>query len=259
MLAVALNVRRSLMSSRHAQQLARRCAWGALVGLLATGPSCGKKEPPPRAPQLEEPTVSSSDEEDEGSVTSEIGGLNEAKVSFAFKQSLKGLTRCIEQGASRNEYLSGEVSFFVLIGRSGSLSEAYVERSTLGDRETEKCMLAVLGEQTWPKPVGGEKGEARKSFTFDLQSDVRPPVDWESSELDPTLRKLARKIEACKNGVDGPFQTTLYVDTSGRALGAGIAPPSAAGEESVDCLVEVLMEARYPSPGSWPAKVQFEL
>jgi hypothetical protein len=51
----------------------------------------------------------------------------------------------------------------------------------------------------------------------------------------------------------------MYVGTDGHALSVGVTPPDSHGEAAVDCLVGVLKEAKYPSPGSWPAKVTFTL
>jgi hypothetical protein len=42
-------------------------------------------------------------------------------------------------------------------------------------------------------------------------------------------------------------------------LSVGVTPPDDQGESAVDCLVEVLKHAKFPSPGSWPAKVSFSL
>ena len=52
---------------------------------------------------------------------------------------------------------------------------------------------------------------------------------------------------------------TVYVDPDGGALTAGVASSDDSGEEAADCVVGVLKDAKYPSPGSWPAKVTFEL
>jgi hypothetical protein len=38
-----------------------------------------------------------------------------------------------------------------------------------------------------------------------------------------------------------------------------MAPPDEQGEDAVDCIVDVLKQAKFPSPGSWPAKVTFTL
>ena len=191
-------------------------------------------------------------------VSSEIGGLNEEKVNATFESSLSGLERCLQQGAARVELLGGSVSFFVKIDTEGKVDVAYLEKSTLGDRETEKCMLDALRSKKWPKPVGGEHGLARKSFDFDPPNDVRAPVDYDQHHLGKGLEKVAGKLAACKSG-KGSYEATMYVGTDGTVLAAGVTPPSEDGEGSVDCLVSTLKAATFPSPGSWPAKVTFTL
>ncbi len=145
------------------------------------------------------------------------------------------------------------------IGAGGRVEHAHLERSTLGERETETCMLGVVRHQSWPAPVGGQHGVAKKGFDFDPPNDVRAPEAWDGDRVAGTLRGLQSRIRSCRDGAAGSFAATLYVGTDGTSLGVGIAPPDEAGEAAVDCLVGVLSGARYPAPGSWPAKVSFEL
>jgi hypothetical protein len=191
--------------------------------------------------------------------TSEVGGLNEEAVEVTFKSSLGKLQRCLNEGSSRLEFLGGSVSFFLKIDASGRVEHTHLESSTLGDRTTERCMMTALRSLSWPKPVGGEVGLARKSFDFDPPNDVRPPTDWSEDDVEPAVRKLSGKLRSCKNGSRGAFQATAYVAADGSVLAASVTPPDEAGEDDVDCLVEVLGEATFPSPGSWPAKVSFTL
>jgi hypothetical protein len=218
--------------------------------------ACGEATPPPKTADDTPET-----EQEPGSklaVSSEIGGLDEEKVNAAFESSLSGLERCLHQGSSRLEFLGGAVSFFVKIDSSGKVDGAYLEKSTLGDRDTEKCMLSALRSKKWPKPVGGEHGLARKSFDFDPPNDVRPPADYDQDHLSKALGKISDKVASCKNG-KGAYEATIYVATDGSVLSAGVTPPDETGEESVDCLVETLKGAAFPSPGSWPAKITFAL
>lgn len=192
------------------------------------------------------------------SVSSEIGGLDEEKVNAAFESSLSGLERCLQQGASRVEFLGGSVAFFIKIDMEGKVDGAYLEKSTLGDRDTEKCMLGALRSKKWPKPVGGEHGLARKSFDFDPPNDVRPPADYDHDHLGKALDKISGKLASCKSQ-KGSYEATVYVATDGSVLSASVTPPNEDGESSVDCLVSTLKGASFPSPGSWPAKVTFTL
>jgi hypothetical protein len=221
--------------------------------------ACGGGEAPAKSA---DDAVSEGAEEDRGpgvQTSSEIGGMNEDAVEEAFTASLGGLQRCLNSGAERVEFLAGSVSFFLKIDTSGKIAKAYVEHSTLGDRATEKCMLNALRKKTWPKPVGGDHGLARKSFEFDAPKDVRPPTEWADTDAEPGLSKIGDDVSKCKDGHSGPFEATLYVGTEGEVLAAGVAPPDESGEDAVDCLVEALRAAKFPSPGSWPAKVTLKL
>jgi hypothetical protein len=192
------------------------------------------------------------------SASSEIGGLNEEEVDAAFSSSVSGLQGCLDKGARRVEFLGGSVSFFLKIDTSGKIDHAHLERSTLGDRMTEKCMLDTLRGKDWPKPVGGDHGLARKSFDFDPPNDVRAPADWSQEDAADGIKDVLEELTKCKDG-KGSFQATLYVGTEGNVLAAGVTPPDETGEGSVDCLVSVLEAAKFPSPGSWPAKVTLDL
>jgi hypothetical protein len=191
--------------------------------------------------------------------SSEIGGMNEDEVDAVFKTTLSTLEKCLNRGAARVEFLSGSVSFFLKVDSAGKVDQAYLEHSTLGDRETEKCMLSTLKKRDWPKPVGGEHGLARKSFDFDSPNDVRPPMDWDSEQAKSVLKKLGGKLDECRDGASGSFEATAYVSTEGSVITASVTPPNEKGEAAVDCLVETLRGASFPSPGSWPAKITFSL
>ena len=219
--------------------------------------ACGGSEPAPKAP---EPTPEAHDDAPSGaSVSAEIGGLSEEKVDKTFQSALSDFQHCLDDGAKRVEFLGGSVSFFVKINERGKVDHAHLEKSTMGDRETEKCMLDSLGRKRWPKPVGGLHGLARKSFDFDPPNDVRAPTSWDGDRVSDVVSKLTRKLSACKKGASGSFEATLYVATDGSVLSAGVTPPDEPGEADVDCLVDTLKGASFPSPGSWPAKVTFSL
>ena len=229
----------------------------ALCVLLAA--ACGKK-PEPEVPDAEEDVVVERNDMPQMDATSEIGGLNQSQVERVFRKASDDLANCMNEGSSRIEFLGGSISFYLLIDQSGSISHEHVKQSSLGDRETEKCMLDVLAKQTWPKPVGGKQGKAEyDNVRFDPPGDVRPPVDWDASEVEKGLRELSEDLDTCRQGTHGHFSVTMYVGTDGAPLGVGMATPGEEGGEAIDCLVNVLMSGTYPSPGSWPAKVSFSL
>jgi hypothetical protein len=228
-----------------------------IVGTVGVAVACGGSEPTPKTAD-DTPAVTS---EDRPGITAsaEIGGMNEDAVDAAFKSSVKSLQGCLDKGATRVEFLGGSVNFFLKINSRGKVEQAYLERSTIGDRATERCMLDALRAKSWPKPVGGEHGLARKSFDFDPPNDVRPPTEWGEDDAAPGLKKIAPDLQACKDGRRGAFEATLYVDTEGKVLAASVTPPDEDGDAAVDCMVQILEAASFPSPGSWPAKVTLNL
>jgi len=231
-----------------------RLAWCCVPALVCL--ACGGDAPP--AKTADDVPETSKAQRGGPSVSSEIGGLDEDKVDAVFQASLSGLQRCLQEGAGRVEFLGGSVGFFVKIDGDGKVDGAYVEKSTLGDRDTEKCMLGALRSRHWPKPVGGEHGLARKSFDFDPPNDVRPPAEYDRGHLSRGLDKISGKLDSCK-GRKGPYEATIYVATDGSVLAASVTPPDEDSEGSVDCLVSALKGASFPSPGSWPAKITFSL
>jgi hypothetical protein len=222
--------------------------------------ACGGDEKPPPKTQIEAGSPKAEREHGHGIRTSsEIGGMNEAQVDATFKKVLSSLEDCLNKGTERVEFLGGSVSFFIKVDSEGQVAESYLEHSTLGDRETEKCMLSAVRKRKWPKPVGGEHGLARKSFDFDPPNDVRPPLEWDSDHVKSALKKLNDKIEDCRGGKSGTFEATAYVSPEGNVLAAGVTPPGADGESAADCMAEAIRGGSFPSPGSWAAKVSFQL
>lgn len=209
--------------------------------------------------QAEEPKyeIDNSEERSGGpEMMAEFGGMNEEKVTRIFKNVQPDLAACLMKGYERVEFLGGEVKFLVNVNLSGHAESAFIEGSDLGDYETERCMLDRLRDQKWPKPVGGRIGPARSSIAFDAPPDVRPPVLWDASDVREALVRGADSLRACGDG--GPFVITAYVSTKGSVLSAGIAHSDSNGEQTAECLVEAVRSLKFPSPGSWPAKVSFE-
>ena len=230
---------------------------GGLCILTLTACGGGDEKRPKSADQ---PVIEETPEQESSgvSMSSEIGGLNQEAVDQVFAKASSDLRRCLGDGAERVEFLGGDVEFLVKIGSDGRVSHAHLEASTLGDRKTEVCMIDALKRRSWPKPVGGETGIAQKPFSFDMPNDVRPPTDWSADSIEEALGELGPKLDECKSG-GGSFSITMYVDTDGSVMSAGIAHADDGGESAADCILDVVKTASYPSPGSWPAKVTFSL
>jgi hypothetical protein len=220
-------------------------------------------------------------------MSQELGSIDERKVQQTFDSLVNGtLESCHKQGRDRLEYLTGDVKVFLRIDGTGHVKYGFFEDSTLGDRDTEKCIMGVFSSTTWPKPEGGE-AEVRSGFGWGPGGE-REPTAWSSDKVTTALvesKDVKKDIDKCKKGVSGDFRVTAYVEadegehpkkksppkpkqhfksgtakeTGGRFKAIGIAPPNKDGAEKVDCLVDALKALELPSPGSYAAKVTFSL
>lgn len=238
-----------------------RCPLFPLAGALcaAVTIACGGGQKPDAENATDVTARGSGEDRPRMSASAEIGALDEDKVTSTFNAAQGDLQRCLLDGSRRNEHAGGDVAFFVKIDKRGRVAHAHLERSTIGDRETEKCMLRVLEKRSWPAPQGGDMGLARSSIGFDPPSDARPPTDWAPARVDGTLKAVASQVNSCRGEAGGELTATVYVDPDGAALTVGAAASDEAAASAIDCVIEVLKGATYPSPGSWPAKVTFTL
>lgn len=225
-----------------------------MLGLLA----CGGSTPPPEAPVEKPEPPSARPARPSFQMSQELGYLDERDVQATFSSLQPKLFSCLERGSEANELLEGGVSFKVRILEDGSVKWAYLADSTLGDRQTERCMLDAVKAARWPRPMDGPEGQALGSFDFEASPDVRPALDWDETQVSSVLPKLRARIGACP-GAKGPYRITAYVDQQGKVMSAGVAPPDEEAEAASDCVVEAVKRLELSSPGSWPAKVTFEL
>ena len=192
-------------------------------------------------------------------MSGQLGSLDERKVDETFNRLMPKFRACLAQGASRMEFIGGHVRFFVRIGLDGNAKWAYLSESSIGDRDTERCMLGAAKSTRWPLPLEGE-GQAQKGFDFEPSPDVREAVSWGPERVSKPLASARPKLGRCSEGAHGKYRATVYVQTDGTAMSAGVTPPDERGETAaVDCMVDVIRAMKFPSPGSWPAKVTFDV
>lgn len=218
--------------------------------------ACGGSEPPPSAP-VQPATTASHPHGPSLQMSQELGSLDEGKVDGTFQHLVPRFSECLQKGSATVEFIGGHVKFFVRIAPDGKAKLAYLTESTIGDRDTEKCMLGVVQATSWPAPVGGGDGLAQKAFDFDPSPDVRAPVPWSPDRLGSAIGSLHAKIQDCP--AHARYQATAYVKEDGSVLSAGVAVPDEKADAGSDCVVTAIKGLKLPSPGSWPAKVTFEV
>jgi hypothetical protein len=231
-------------------------------------------------------------------MSQELGSIDQRKVEQTFANLVNGpLENCHKQGRDRVEYLTGDVKVFLRVDGNGRVKYGYFEDSTIGDRETEKCILGIFNGTSWPKPEGGE-AEVRSGFGWGPGGE-REPTTWSSDKVATALvdaKDVRKEVDKCKAGIKGDFRVTAYVEageaehselasepsdakakpgkpkppppkhgkhggaeSGGRFKAIGMAAPNKEGAEKIDCLVDALKTLDLPSPGSYAAKVTFSL
>jgi len=179
---------------------------------LASVSACGGAPPP----KVEEPVKEERHaERPKLQMSQELGSIDQKLVEKTFAGLVQGpLENCHKQGRDRVEVLTGDVKVFLRIDGNGRVKYGYFEDSTLGDRDTEKCVLGVFSSASWPKPEGGE-AEVRSGFGWGPGGE-REPTSWSSDKVTTALaesKHVRADVSKCKGSVKGDFRATAYVES----------------------------------------------
>jgi hypothetical protein len=176
---------------------------------------------------------------------SEIGGLSQYDVEHELGALEPELLACVQRAADDLSYLGGRVSLRMRLDPRGNVRWAYLNETTLGDREAERCVLSTIKARTWPRPMSGE-GLAETSFDVDAADPPTPLPSYEVAALAERARAVTRK---CRKGIRGDFVATAYFARSGKVLSVGVAPPDETGEPAADCVADALRGLRVAAHG----------
>lgn len=221
------------------------CAWLA---------SACAAPPPPRPVVADQASAARPIDPGPTSLESEIGGMNEFAVDAKFKALMKPIVKCFEGGSQRVEQIGGSFTVSFRVDRQGNTRWAYMKASTIGDRGTESCILGLVREATWPKPLSGE-GLAEK--TMEIEPSKAPhPVD--AKRVRPVLKFAKKRLDGCRKGFRGAFLATVYLEPNGRVRTAGIATPNEKAEAVAECMTSEIQKLRFTATGKL-AKVSFEM
>jgi hypothetical protein len=227
----------------------------AFVALLA---ACGGSKASTEAPQSQEEASGGEREQaqDSLSVSGLRGTLSQDEVQNALEPRMPKFARCVQKRAGDVEWLSGSLEFSFLVAEDGSVKTVFPTRSTMGDRDTERCALEVAKATRFPQPHGGE-AEFGWSFDVPLDDEIREPIAWGDAEASAAVSEHGSEVtDAC--GAH-EYAITAYVDTDGKVVSAGAASAKETSPEELDCVVQAVRAWSFASPGSYPAKIQFSL
>lgn len=178
--------------------------------------ACGSSPPP----KVEEPVQEGSARPQRSGpklqMSQELGSIDERKVQQTFASLTQGpIETCHKKGRDRVEFLTGDLKVFLRVDGNGKVRYGYFESTTVGDRETEKCVLEVYKNASWPKPEGGE-AQVQYSFGWGPGGE-REPSTWSSDKVTTALveqKDVKKEIDRCKGNVKGDFKVTAYVEAA---------------------------------------------
>lgn len=235
-----------------------RVGWYVWLSWLLT--ACGGAEPQAaRSPQVSSGTETPAPQEKrEMAVQGLMGKLPDRVIERTMHGRLRKMQRCFFEGMGEVELLGGHIKFYLRVGPDGRVEYAVPRGSSIGHRATELCLLDVAHKTRFPKPHGGGPAEFAWGFELENPGGVRPPVAWDS-------QRVAESVERQRDGLQGcpiagqRFVITAYVAQGGQIMAAGAASDSEQSAAQIDCVLDVIRGWSMPDPGSYPAKVSFEL
>jgi len=227
----------------------------ALVGMLGCG-GAAEASSEPEAARSSSGSERPASRRDELAVTGLLGTLSQSEIQNALEPRMLKFSRCVQRRSDAVEWLSGRVEFSFHVALDGSVTSVFPLASSMGDRDTERCMLDVARSIRFPEPHGGE-AEFQWPLEVPLDPDIREPVVWDAAQASEVLLSNAQAaLDACGGGA---FSITAYVDPEGHVVAAGAAADDEAGASKLDCITEAVKAWTFPSPGSYAAKVSFGL
>jgi hypothetical protein len=230
--------------------------------LVSSLVACGGTQEPPKSVEAHAEPVEVAEQAAPTAgmgAVAEVGSMDERDARESFEAALSGLQACVSEGSRRVAFMGGNIELAVKVDSARHPAKVWATDSSLGQRATETCMFEALRAVSWPSPVGGLFGIAKNEFEFNLPKGVKPPGVWDAGRVSPVVEHLAARADECTGGERGQVMVTLYVGPDGKAISGGASSQSEAGEPAVDCLLELLLAAEYPSPGDYPVKVRFRI
>lgn len=226
-----------------------------LVVLAACASERSTPEPPPPAAA----TAGAEQPAKRGGMQVEgiLGTIPQRKIEGTLQAKMKAFQRCFFDGSADVEMIGGHIKFYFRVGLDGRVEYVHPRGSSIGHRPTELCLLARARETKFPEPKGGGPAEFVWGFEIEPSDGVRAAVTWPSERVQAAVSEHQAQLAECTNG--GHFKVTLYVSPGGRVLAAGAAADSQPAAERIDCIVDAVKAWQLPDPGSYPAKVTFEL
>ncbi|MGZ3695796.1 MAG: AgmX/PglI C-terminal domain-containing protein [Bdellovibrionota bacterium] len=95
-----------------------------------------------------------------------MGGLDKSVIDEIVRRHLSQISYCYKKELNGATTFSGRILTRWVITGSGSVSQAGVESSSIGNSNVEKCLVNVIKSMKFPEPLGGGIVEVSYPFSF---------------------------------------------------------------------------------------------
>lgn len=183
-----------------------------------------------------------------------LGTIPARKIDRRLQGRLSRMSRCFMRGMEEVEQVGGNIELSFRVDAGGGVEWVHVRKSDIGHRGVERCILEQAASVRFPEPRGGDGAEFTWGFGLEPAGDIRPPVPWPESRVQPAVA-AAEGLAACA----GDHTVTAYVAPGGAVLAVGVASDDNDAARSADCVADAVRGLSMPDPGSYPAKVSFRV
>lgn len=228
------------------------------VSLALVGAGCGgAAAPEPTTPEHRAGAHHTEVERTDGvAISGLMGTISQDAVRHALEAHMNAFARCFSDRMSAVEFLSGDITMSFRVDTAGNVLWVYPSASTIGDHDTEVCVLDVALHTHFSPPHGGE-AEFTWGFGLDAADDVRLPTSWPETHVADVVSENRSSLGSC--GRSTGFEVTAYVAPGGTVMAAGGTAPDADSLPALHCVVTAVRGWTMPDPGSYAAKVSFHL
>jgi hypothetical protein len=191
-------------------------------------------------------------------VEGQLGTIPVENVRRVVRDGNDALAACFRARLEALPCLAGRVELKLRVGTDGAVRWAVPVASTMGDHEVERCMIDRARELRFSPPCGGE-AEVSTSIELDGGPDARAAVSWPAARVAAMLRQRRAQLLTCRGSLRGDVHLTAYVARDGSVAAAGSDAANPEALTASECALREVRAWRLPSPGSWYARVTFNL
>jgi hypothetical protein len=189
-----------------------------------------------------------------------MGTINTNRIQEIFELRLLRFERCFTEREREIAFIGGRIEFYFRVDLDGRVVWVNPKSSTIGDRQTERCLMDIVKRTRFPVPRGGGEAEVAWSFEREPNPEVQLPVEADEYSMVSFISENAESLSACNVGTSS-ITVNAYIAPGGTIMSAGasISGREPADEMMLDCVTDAVAGWVMPDPGVTASKFSFNL